>query len=164
MRRIALAIATTAAVIALLFSYRTSSVGPTATGNVAAASAHIVAGGTSNTSGSDPTTTGSATTPASPGAPTSTRLTVDGKLVQTGYGPIVVEVVVTDGTISDAQAVTYPNAAGRTESISANALPILRSEALKKQGADIDGVSGATHTSDGYIASLQSALDLVGLK
>jgi uncharacterized protein with FMN-binding domain len=39
------------------------------------------------------------------------------------------------------------------------ALPLLRESALKAQSADIDTVSGATATSDGYKQSLQAALD-----
>ena len=43
------------------------------------------------------------------------------------------------------------------------ALPILIQETLDAQSADIDMVSGATVTSDGYLQSLQSALDQAGL-
>ena len=43
--------------------------------------------------------------------------------------------------------------------ISTYAAPLLRQSALAKQSADIDIVSGATYTSDGYKAALQSALD-----
>ena len=43
------------------------------------------------------------------------------------------------------------------------ALPILVQETLKAQSASIDMVSGATYTSDGYVTSLQSALDQAGL-
>jgi uncharacterized protein with FMN-binding domain len=47
--------------------------------------------------------------------------------------------------------------------INNEALPILNEEALSAQSAQIDTVSGATYTSDGYIRSLQSALDKAGL-
>jgi uncharacterized protein with FMN-binding domain len=43
--------------------------------------------------------------------------------------------------------------------ISASAAPILRQEALQAQSAQIDMVSGATYTSEGYQQSLQGALD-----
>jgi uncharacterized protein with FMN-binding domain len=36
-------------------------------------------------------------------------------------------------------------------------------ETLQDQSANIDMVSGATVTSDGYVRSLQSALDKAGL-
>jgi uncharacterized protein with FMN-binding domain len=41
-------------------------------------------------------------------------------------------------------------------------VPQLTQEALSAQSARIDAVSGATYTSDGYIRSLQSALDKAG--
>ncbi len=43
------------------------------------------------------------------------------------------------------------------------AIPILNSEAVAAQNAKIDVVSGATVTSDGYIRSLQSAIDAAHL-
>jgi uncharacterized protein with FMN-binding domain len=42
-------------------------------------------------------------------------------------------------------------------------LPVLVQEPLDAQSADIDMVSGATVTSDGYVQSLQAALDTAGL-
>ena len=36
-------------------------------------------------------------------------------------------------------------------------------ETISAQSADIDMVSGATYTSEGYLESLQSALDQAGL-
>jgi uncharacterized protein with FMN-binding domain len=41
---------------------------------------------------------------------------------------------------------------------------MLRSQALAAQSAQIDGVSGASYTSDGYRQSLQSALDKLGVR
>ena len=43
------------------------------------------------------------------------------------------------------------------------AVPVLRQEALQAQSANIDTVSGATVTSQGYITSLQAALDAAHL-
>jgi uncharacterized protein with FMN-binding domain len=39
---------------------------------------------------------------------------------------------------------------------------MLRAQVLAAQSAKIDGVSGATFTTDGYVTSLQSALDAAG--
>jgi uncharacterized protein with FMN-binding domain len=55
--------------------------------------------------------------------------------------------------------VQYPQANGRDQQINAYALPILAQEVTQAQSANIDAVSGATVTSDGYIQSLQSAID-----
>jgi uncharacterized protein with FMN-binding domain len=83
--------------------------------------------------------------------------------VQTRWGPVQVRVTVAGGRITDVTAVTYPQDNPRDQQINSSALPELRSEALRAQGADIDTVSGATYTSDGYRESLQSALDAAGL-
>jgi uncharacterized protein with FMN-binding domain len=52
-----------------------------------------------------------------------------------------------------------PTDARRSQEINAFALPQLRAETLAAQSARIDAVSGATYTTEGYQASLQSALD-----
>jgi len=52
----------------------------------------------------------------------------------------------------------YPNSSGRSSYISTNAIPILRSEALRAQSANIDLVSGATDLSEAFVNSLQSAI------
>jgi uncharacterized protein with FMN-binding domain len=52
----------------------------------------------------------------------------------------------------------YPNHTDRSVFINQNALPILKAEALKAQGAGINMVSGATDTSNGFEESLQSAI------
>ena len=53
---------------------------------------------------------------------------------------------------------TYPNHTDRSVFINQNALPILKSQALKAQSANINMVSGATDTSDGFAQSLQAAI------
>jgi uncharacterized protein with FMN-binding domain len=74
-----------------------------------------------------------------------------------------VEITVADGTITDVQVIDYPSGNGKDQQINARALPELVQETLDAQSADIDMVSGATVTSDGYVESLQSALDQAGL-
>jgi uncharacterized protein with FMN-binding domain len=106
--------------------------------------------------------------PASPGAtPTagapSTTQTFDGEAVGTRYGDVQVEIVVTDGKVTSADAIAYPTENGRDRQINAYALPILNDEVVAAQSAKIDMVSGASVTSRGYIQSLQDALDQAGL-
>ena len=67
------------------------------------------------------------------------------------------------GRITAASAVEYPQDTPRDEQINAYAIPQLNSEAVAAGSASIDSVSGATYTSQGYIGSLQSALDKAGL-
>jgi uncharacterized protein with FMN-binding domain len=52
----------------------------------------------------------------------------------------------------------YPNHTDRSVFINQNALPVLKSETLRAQSANINMVSGATDTSYGYEQSLQAAI------
>ena len=84
-------------------------------------------------------------------------------MVQTQWGPVQVQVTVKGGRLSDVSVLQYPNGNPRDQQINAYALPVLVQETLDAQSADIDMVSGATVTSDGYLQSLQGALDQAGL-
>ena len=68
------------------------------------------------------------------------------------------QVTITAGKITDVTALQTPTG-GKSDRINAQAVPILQSEALTAQSAQIDSVSGATYTSTSYKISLQSALD-----
>ncbi|MFJ8505333.1 FMN-binding protein [Streptomyces avermitilis] len=89
--------------------------------------------------------------------------TVTGDTVQTRWGPVQVRVTVRNGRITEVTAVAYPQENPRDQEINSYAIPQLRREALAAQSAQIDSVSGATYTSDGYRQSLQSALDSAGV-
>jgi uncharacterized protein with FMN-binding domain len=52
----------------------------------------------------------------------------------------------------------YANHTDRSVFINEEAIPILRSETLRAQSANVDLVSGATDTSDAFVRSLQSAI------
>jgi uncharacterized protein with FMN-binding domain len=52
----------------------------------------------------------------------------------------------------------YPNHTDRSVFINQNALPTLKSEALRAQSANINMVSGATDTSEAFAQSLLSAI------
>ena len=91
--------------------------------------------------------------------PSSSTKTYTGDALMTRWGPVQVQITVTGGKITAAQAVQYPNGNGRDAEINSYALPVLNQEAVAAQSAQIDTVSGATVTSDGYLQSLQSALD-----
>ena len=85
--------------------------------------------------------------------------TVTGDTIQTRWGPVQVKITLKGGKLTEVTAVQSPSDNPRDQEINSYALPRLRSEALQAQSADIDTVSGATYTSDGYRQSLQSALD-----
>jgi uncharacterized protein with FMN-binding domain len=93
----------------------------------------------------------------------ATSKTVTGTVAQTRWGPVQVQLTIASKKITNVAVVQYPNSNGRDQEINAQALPILIQETLTKQNASIDMVSGATYTSDGYLQSLQSALDKAGL-
>ncbi|MCG2623291.1 FMN-binding protein [Arthrobacter sp. I2-34] len=82
-----------------------------------------------------------------------------GQTVQTRYGPVQVQVTVSDGKITDVAALQLPQNDGHSARISSAVEPMLRSEVLSAQSADIQTISGATYTSEAYASSLQSALD-----
>ncbi|EWS99685.1 hypothetical protein N865_21475 [Intrasporangium oryzae NRRL B-24470] len=125
------------------------------------------------TSGSSPTT--KATTSASKKkssatakpAPTQPAQPVSGHVlgapVDTQYGVVQVRVSFTGKHITDVRAVHLTDSSSTSVSISAQAAPVLRQEALAAQSAQIDMVSGATYTSQGYQQSLQSAIDAAHL-
>jgi len=87
--------------------------------------------------------------------------TVTGEAVTTQYGPVQVRITVTGGKVTKAEAVQSPSG-GQSTQISGNAVPKLNASAVAAGSADIDAVSGATYTSNGYKQSLQSALDQAG--
>ena len=87
---------------------------------------------------------------------------VTGDAVDTRFGPVQVEVTLDGSRITAVDVVRYPAQDRRDQEINGYALPLLTQEAIAAQSADIDVVSGATFTSDGYTRSLQSALDKAG--
>ena len=74
-----------------------------------------------------------------------------------------VQLDVSGSTIKNVTILRYPDANGRDIQIANYSLPKLIQETLDAQSASISMVSGATYTSQGYLQSLQSALDQAGL-
>jgi uncharacterized protein with FMN-binding domain len=176
MRRIVLWAMSTLTVLVLLFGYHTSTSSRPASAADSSAIAPI-SGGDTTTTGTGAATapsnghatggTGSGGTSASSSSSTtgsaSAARTVTGSVAQTRWGPVQVQITVADGRITDVSVVQYPNENGRDQQINARALPVLIDETISAQSASIDMVSGATITSEGYVRSLQSALDQAGL-
>jgi uncharacterized protein with FMN-binding domain len=79
--------------------------------------------------------------------------------VQTRWGPVQVQITVDNGKITAADVLQVPLDNPRDQMINSYAVPVLNSEAVQGQSASIDMVSGATVTSQGYLQSLQSAID-----
>ncbi len=85
-----------------------------------------------------------------------------GSTVDAYYGYVQVEAVVQSGSITDVQFLKYPQDRRTSRFINSQAVPWLRSEALQMQSANVNIISGATLTSEGFIMSLRSALDQAG--
>jgi uncharacterized protein with FMN-binding domain len=102
------------------------------------------------------------TTTGSPGSSDGSAGTVTGNVAQHRFGPIQVEITVSQGTITDIQVVQEPSD-GKSRWINSQAVPILISQALAAQSGSIDGVSGATLTSQAFVTSLTSAMSKAGL-
>src|SRR4029079_5090516 len=97
------------------------------------------------------------------GAATGTSTTVTGPVASTRWGPVQVQITVADGSLTGVTVLQYPTGNGRDQEINDYALPILVQETMDAKGAGVDMVSGATVTSEGYLESLQGALDQAGL-
>jgi uncharacterized protein with FMN-binding domain len=152
MRRAALAIVSTAIGLVLLLSFKTHPASSVASPPAAVS--------TPTPSGSS-TTSGSASSSGSgPGTVTSSgSRTVTGNAVSTRYGPVQVQITLSGKRITSVNAVEYPTGTPRDQEINAYAIPALNQEAVSANSPNIDLISGATFTSEGYIQSLQSALD-----
>ena len=176
MRKVAGALLATAAGLIALLSFKSHT--PAAASALTAAGSGTSALTGTNSSPAPDTGSGSgSSTPAQGGAsPGTSRAggasangsgkngTYTGSAADTMYGPVQVRITVSGGKLTDVAVLQVPDN-GRYESeIVADALPILHSEALSAQSANIDIVSGATFTSQGYAQSLQSALDQAGMK
>ena len=74
------------------------------------------------------------------------------------YGMVQVRAVVRGGRIADVQFLQHPGAHENSIFINTRAMPLLVQEAIQIQDAQVDGVSGATFTSEAFRQSLASAL------
>lgn len=81
-----------------------------------------------------------------------------GASVDVYYGNVQVKAIVSGGRLSDVLFMDYPKDRSTSLAIANYAMPILKSEAIAAQSANVDGVSGATHTSGGFVESLGGAL------
>src|SRR6478609_9631909 len=183
MRRITTWLLSTVSALVLLFSYHTSTDSGAATSVVAQSDTGT---GTSPSTGSGSTDTpstgtgstdtpstgtgdagssssGSGTSSGDSGSSSSAAKTYTGDAVSTRFGDVQVKITVKKGKVTDSQVTQVPWSDHKDQEINSYAVPILNSEAVDAQSADIDMVSGATFTSQGYIGSLQSAIDQANL-
>jgi uncharacterized protein with FMN-binding domain len=168
MRRAILTLGSTAAGLAALLSFKTHSSAADVAAPAASPAATSATG--APTAPVTPTTKpkARATSTASPkakatmgagsGGMTATR-TITGAVETTMYGPMQVKVTLEGQKITNVSVVQETNDGQESQQIDSFSIPKLTAETLTAQSARIDTVSGATTTSQGYIGSLQSALD-----
>ena len=87
--------------------------------------------------------------------------TFTGPVVDVSYGNVQVQITVTNGKITDAQALIAPT--GKNDKYTKMSLPTLRQQTLAAQSTSIQGVSGASYTTYGWRKSLQGAMVKAGL-
>jgi uncharacterized protein with FMN-binding domain len=156
MRRVILAVTGTIAGLVALLSFKAH----VPTVPVASTSG---TGGSSTSSSSSSSTSSSRTIPGEfqsvAGPLTAGETTITGKVANTVYGPVQIELVVKSHKIVKVAVLEQPANTIHDIQIGEFAFPKLISETLTAQNAKVDAVSGASYTSAGYISSLQSAVD-----
>jgi len=191
MRRAIVVLGTTAAGLAALFSYK-SHVAGVAVASTSPATSTVTAAPMTSSDGSalaatasaspspsksatkkskpKPTPTKTAPPSQQPAAPATTLAptkssapalpsgTFTGSDENTQYGDVQVQLTVSNGKITAANDVQQPS-----DNTASNAVSQLNQEVLTAQSANIQAVSGATYTSQGYIGSLQQAVNKAGL-
>jgi uncharacterized protein with FMN-binding domain len=151
LKRAAAALAATVAGLIAILGYKSGPARRTTLGTLAPSTTTPPSPPTTGTPAAGPTTNAPAGTAA--------KQTITGPDEPNQYGDVQVQVTIQGGRITDVEPLQLPQDRQRSAEISREAAPLLRSEALQAQSGNIDGVSGATYTSEGYAQSLQAALD-----
>ena len=171
MKRMPIVLAATAAGLATVLGFHTQKMnsnvlsglsGASGAGTTPTSSPSGAGSGTSTT-----TAAGSSTTPGSTSTSTTTAAgtrTALGADVQYRYGELELQVTATGGRITNVQPAIATAFDPRSSQVNSYAEPLLQSQTLQAQSANINGVSGATFTSQAYVQSLQAALDKLGIK
>lgn len=120
--------------------------------------------------GQSPSVSSTSTTASQPapsttttqGAPVTSSATGAGE--NYGYGIVSVSVSVNGSRITDVKVASIQTDTRYSQQIATQVIPYLRNQVLSAQSANINGISGATYTSEGYALSVQSALDQLHFK
>jgi uncharacterized protein with FMN-binding domain len=170
MKRVLLSVTATVLGIVALLSFKSHGHPITASGALPAAALPSTSASAGSPTTSAPTTSGAPPDPSpSSAASSSTPATVSssatytGAAEQTRYGIVQIKITVAGKKITNVAFAQLTAFDGHSAQINAQAAPILLQETLSAQSAQIDSVSGASYTSEGYVQSLQSALDQAGI-
>jgi len=132
--------------------------GRASAGRAAGSAALAPSGAAKSQAGTKPSATAK---PSGTGQAVTTRV-ITGSVASTAYGPMQAQITVTGGRITKVTVLQQTDVGSYSSQVDSVAIPQLTRETLSAQSAKIDAVSGASYTSQGYIQSLQSALDQPG--
>jgi uncharacterized protein with FMN-binding domain len=174
MKRAPIVLAGTVAGLAGVLAYHPASHASSLAASSAATASTPASTGAASTTATTKTTTATTTTAAktstapdtSTAAKTGTAATTrsaTGEDVQFQYGDIQVKVTVSGTKVTHVSIVSLNETDPHSQEIDAQAVPVLEQQTLSAGSAQIDGVSGASYTSQAYDRSLQSALDKLGI-
>ena len=117
---------------------------------------------TSSPSTTAPQQTGPrSTTTTAPAAPGATK-TVTGPVEQYGFGQLSVRVTEQGGRITGVSLASLSTAEPYSQGLAQQTAPQLGREVVAAQSPRIQGISGATYTSQAYALSAQGAIDSLG--
>ena len=135
-----------------------SSAGQQAAGAAGGSNPPAGSSGASSTASASANKSGSTAGGAVPPALAIQRTAV-GASEQYGYGVLSVSVTVNGTRITNVSVSQLQTAEQYSQQLATQVIPMLRSEVLSAQSARINGISGASYTSEAYALSVQSALD-----
>ena len=130
---------------------------------LAAGSGAAATTSTSTTSTTSTSSSGAAPPAAAP-SPAAAGKSATGDDIQFRYGDVAVKLTVKGSKITNVSLASLNYYDGRSASIDGYAIPTLEQQVIDAQGANIQGVSGATFTSEAFYQSLQSALSKLGIQ
>ena len=169
-RRAVILLTGTAAAVASVLAYHPPQLSPVASNSLPIPESETPANPNQPTPTTSNPTTGSSTggnTAPTPTAPTQSQTisgVFTGNVTQTKWGPVQVEITVKNGSITAASALQFPDGDQRSLSISQQAIPYLIEQTLGVVSASqVQGVTQATYTSNGWRTSLGSALKKAGI-
>lgn len=84
--------------------------------------------------------------------------TYTGSQADAYYGTVQVQAAIQNGKLASVSFLQYPSDRRTSQFINGQAMPILKSEAIQAQSANVNIVSGATDTSMAFQQSLADAL------
>lgn len=169
MKRAPIVLAGTVAGLVGVLEFHTSPAELTTSAGSALPAATSTPAASATPSASSSPRSGSAATASPAASPSATSSaaadrTAVGPAVNYTYGVLSVQVTVSGSTIIKVSIASLNDGGNaRSQSIDDESIPILEQEALQAQSANIQAVSGASFTSEGFTQSLQGALRSLGV-